>query len=241
MARNSGSVIQNNLSRGLITEATGLNFPDNAVVHSENVIYDPVGSVRRRLGIDLEGQEAIAESYNSDTGVVNEFIWQSVGKNGGFTFLVVQMGGGVNFFEVSANENLSADTPPVGLDLTAYKAPGSQDIRWTPCNFAAGSGYLFMTHPMCDPVIVRWNEETEQFEAAAISIRLRDFEGVEDTAALTENPTTLSTAHHYNLRNQSWNQTVRVGLTSNELGQGGSLGGIDISNQPLQWTPLASV
>lgn len=224
MPRNVGSVINNNLSRGVITEATGLNFPDNAATDSINVIYDQVGSVRRRKGIDVEGS-AITEAYDDSDGLIKEYVWQAVARTGGFTFLVVQIGDQVHFYELTQSEALSAGIQPVSLDLSSYKAPGAGDITMTPCSFAAGAGYLFVGHPMCDPIIVRWDEDEQNFEASRIQVRVRDFEGVEDGLALIDNPVTLSDAHHYNLRNQGWNQQVRVGTANNEAGAGGSLGG----------------
>lgn len=237
MARNVGAVVQNNLSRGLITEATGLNFPDNAVVDSLNVIFDPIGKVYRRKGFDVEGG-AITEAYASSDGVIREFIWQSVARSGGFTFLVLQMGASVLFYEMTSEDAISGGVQAVGLDMNAYKSPGAGEIKDTVCTFAAGAGYLFIAHPMCDPVIVRWEEDEEVFQAAKISIRVRDFEGVEDTEGLLDNPVNLTTPHHYNLRNQGWNQSVRVGSTSNEAGEGGSLGGLPIAADPLDWTTL---
>lgn len=237
MPRNVGAVISNNLSRGLITEATGLNFPDNAAVDSKNVVYEHIGSVRRRKGFDIEGN-AVTKTYKDSDGLIKEFIWQAVARTGGFTFLVLQIGASILFYELTTEDALSSGIQPVGLDLNQFKSAGAGDIRMTPCTFAAGAGYLFIAHPKCDPVIVRWNEDEEDFEAARISIRIRDFEGVEDTEGILDNPVNLSTLHHYNLRNQSWNQQVRVGANTNEVGQGGSLGGIPIAGDPLDWISL---
>lgn len=240
MPRNVGSVIQNNLSRGVITEATGLNFPDNAAVDALNVTFDPVGSVRRRKGFDIEG-EALTKTYSDSDGLIKEFVWQSVARSGGFTFLVLQTGSTVVFYELTSSDALSAGINIVGLDLNQYKSPGAGDLRMTPCTFASGAGFLFIAHPMCNPIIVRWNEDTQAFEAALVKLRIRDFEGVEDTEALLTNPVNLTTEHHYNLRNQGWDQIVRIGSTSNEMGEGGNLGGLSIAGTPLDWTPLIPV
>lgn len=237
MTRNLGAIIQNNLGRGLITEATGLNYPDNAAVDAENVVFDPIGSVRRRKGIDIEGS-ALTEAYTDSDGLIKEYVWQAVAKTGGFTFLVLQLGSNVLFYELTLSDALSSGVQPVGLDLTQFKAPGAGTINMTPCSFSAGAGYLFIAHPLCNPVIVRWDEDDEVFQAAGIGIRVRDFEGVEDTEGIMTNPVNLTDEHHYNLRNQGWNQEVRVGSTANEVGRGGSLGGISIAGTPLDWVTL---
>jgi hypothetical protein len=236
MARNTGTVVQNNLSRGLITEATGLNFPENAVTDADNVVFERVGKVRRRKGIDLEGS-ATAITYEDGDGLVKEFIWQAVAKTGGFTFLVLQLGAIVYFFELTQEESLSANVLPVSLNLNEYKAPGAGDLSFTPCSFASGAGYLFVSHPYTDPIIVRWSSDDSVFEAARVTLYIRDFEGVDDGLGVGEQPTTLSSAHHYNLQNQGWNQQVRVGTVNNEVGAGGSLGGEALSVS-LGWTEL---
>lgn len=224
MARSVGSVIQNNLSRGLITEATGLNFPENAVTDADNVQFEKVGRVRRRLGIDIES-EGTAMAYEDSDGVIREYIWQSVDNTGGFTFLVQQIGWNIHFFEMTTNAALSAGIVPDSVDLRNFAAPGAGAIQNTPASFAAGNGYLFISHPYCDPCIVRFNAEEDTFEVARITILIRDFEGVSDGLSPSANPTTLTSAHHYNLKNQGWHKYVRIGTRGNEIAAGsGSTG-----------------
>lgn len=216
MPRSKGTTVNNNLSRGLITEATGLNFPDNAVTETWNCIHEKVGKVTRRRGIDVEGN-AQALSYTSSTGVIKEFIWDAVALTGGYTFLVLQMGSQVHFFELTNDDGLSTEVKPVSVNLSSYKAPGASQIARQPCFFASGSGYLFITHPQCNPIIIRYNEYEDEFQAAEIPLRVRDFEGLDDQLAIEENPSSLSTEHHYNLMNQGWFKKVRTGNRNNEL------------------------
>src|SRR5690606_23721544 len=129
---------------------------------------------------------------------------------GGFTFLVLQKGSTVHFFELETGDNLSTGLLPVSLDLIDYKAAGAGPIHDIPCSFASGAGYLFIGHPSIDPVIVRYNVEEETFEASGIEILIRDFDGLPDNLKITENPSTLTDEHHYNLKNQGWDQQVRI-------------------------------
>lgn len=234
MARNIGTVLVNNLSRGLITEATGLNFPDNAVTEAWNTVFERVGSVTRRRGFDLEAQ-AETLAYDTTNGILKEFIWQSVALTGGFTFLVLQVGWNIHFFELSLNSALSAGVQPESIDLRDYRAPGANVNRHTPASFTAGAGYLFIAHPSCEPLIVRYNDVENVFEVAMITVQIRDHEGVEDGLAVNENPSTASTQHLYNLKNQGWYKPVRVGSANNETG------GSWVVNEPkwpLEWDDL---
>lgn len=222
MPRNLGSVIGNNLSKGLITEATGLNFPENAVTDADNVVFNPSGSVERRKGFDVEGS-AVAKEFLASSGVIKEYLWKSVAKTGGYSFLVMQQGAEVLFYEVTQYDALSQNIRLEVVRLNDYKAPGAGDVGLQPCSFASGAGYLFIAHPSCDPVMIQYNSELDQFEQARVEIMIRDFEGVPDNLAATENPVNLTDAHHYNLINQGWNKHVRVGNVSNEIGSGGPL------------------
>lgn len=227
MPRGEITTVQNKLTRGLITEATGLNFPEDAVTDSDNVKFDPVGFVERRKGIDIESN-AETLAYEDSDGVIKEFIWEAVAGTGRFTFLVLQKGKVVHFFKLASSSNVSSTIQPVSLDLSDYKAAGASHIKETPASFASGAGYLYIAHPKCDPIIVRWNNEESAFEAARITILIRDFEGLEDNLKVDKNPGSLSKEHHYNLLNQGWDQKVRVGTVDNELGDGGTISDYDL-------------
>lgn len=131
MARNAGTVIENNFLRGLITEATGLNFPENAATDSLNVIFDPIGRVTRRKGIDIEDSADVI-SYTNQDGLIKEFIWRAVSGVGGVTFLVLQKGQEIYFYELTSDDTLSIGVSNITLDLRQYAAPGAGDFRNTP-------------------------------------------------------------------------------------------------------------
>jgi len=235
MPRSVASVIQNNFSKGLITEATGLNFPDNAVTEAYNTVFEKIGRVRRRLGIDVESG-AETQAYEDSDGVLREFVWQSVANTGGFTFLVMQVGFDIQFYELTVDSALSAGVQPAAVDLRDFQAAGSTNINNVPASFAAGAGYLFVAHPNCDPILVRFNAEDNVFEVAKITLLIRDFEGVPDGLSTSTNPTTLTNEHSYNLRNQGWNKKVRCGAANNELGGNDQLS--PSQDYPLDWNEL---
>lgn len=54
MPRAKAEKVFSNFSKGLITEASALAFPENAFVSGDNVEIDIKGKISRRLGIDLE-------------------------------------------------------------------------------------------------------------------------------------------------------------------------------------------
>lgn len=208
MARNEGTVIVNKFTRGFIDQATGLNFPEDAVTDCDNVRFDVSGFFERRLGIDIEGSGQ-ATPIPAE-GAIVEFVWHSVSQNGEYTFLVLQLGDQVTLYEVST-VSLSGNKLTTTIDLNDYKAAGAGQIGEDFCDFASGNGWLFVTHPLCDPILVRFKSDEELFEAARVELLQRDFEGIETDLSVSEEPTILSDEHLYNLKNQGWAQRVRIG------------------------------
>jgi hypothetical protein len=212
MARSAGNVVENNFTRGLITEATGLNFPENAVTETWDCVYEQKGQVRRRLGIDLEeGAQTVAQN---NRGALVEFLWEAVSQNGTRIFLVLQTGDVIGFYELQSGANFSGQAKPFAVVLTDYNTVPSGVLHEMPCAFAAGNGRLFICHPLCNPIMVEYDEIADDIEQTEILIKVRDFEGVEDGLEPAEEPSTLSPEHHYNLKNQGWYPDTVTVVTS---------------------------
>lgn len=212
MARSAGNVIENNFTRGLITEATGLNFPENAVTETWDCVFEPKGQVRRRLGIDLE--EGATTVAHRTSGALVEFLWEAVAQDGTRVFLVLQTGDLVGFYELQSGANFSGQAKSWGVDLTQYQTRPSTDLHELPCAFAAGNGRLFICHPQCNPIMVEYDDHADDITQTEIIIKVRDFEGLDDGLEPAEEPTTLSPEHHYNLKNQGWYPDTVTVVTS---------------------------
>ena len=209
MARSAGNVVENNFTRGLITEATGLNFPENAVTETWDCVFEPKGQVRRRLGIDLE-EGAQTVQYQTP-GAIVEFLWEAVSQSGTRVFLVLQLGDVINFYELQEGAAFSGQAKSFIVDLADYTTVPSGARHEMPCAFAAGNGRLFVCHPICDPIMVEYDEDTDTITQTEVLIKVRDFEGVDDGLEPAEEPVELSPEHHYNLKNQGWYpETVSV-------------------------------
>jgi hypothetical protein len=212
MARQPAMQVENNFSKGLITEATGLNFPENACTETYNCIFNIDGSVKRRKGFDFEIDYS-TKNINRANAVINTYLWKNVAGNGDVTLLVVQVGNTLYFYETSEN-SLSSGAISDTVTLTPVSgAPGTEAIE---AQFSDGNGYLFVTHPYCEPMRISYDVTTDNATATNITIQIRDFEGdTADLLAVDTRPTSslagLSAAHHYNLLNQGW---IETNLTS---------------------------
>ena len=60
MPRSAAVSIENNFSKGLITEATAMNYPENSVADTDNSVFLKNGKVIRRYGIDFEDDFVVA-------------------------------------------------------------------------------------------------------------------------------------------------------------------------------------
>ena len=208
MPKTTGSFVENQFIQGLITEATGLNFPEKAVIDTENCKFLKTGSIVRRLGIEFEDNYETTDSFGSD-GAVSEFYWKFVGDLTDKHFVLVQQGTGISFFEPDSDGNISANLKSFSVNLNAYKVAGASttDLEQNVCDYASGAGRLFISHPFCESFYVEYDNATDDITITQYDIEARDFEGIEDGLELDERPTSLDALHKYNLFNQGWYQT----------------------------------
>jgi hypothetical protein len=215
MARSIATSIENNFVNGLVTEATALNFPEAAAVDTDNCVFEQQGNFTRRKGFEFE-IGAIRDVKSKANQVVNTFLWQNAAGNGNNNFVVRQVGAELAFFKVTTTGALSANKMSTTVNLNVFKVAGSDDPGLTEAQFTYGRGYLFVTHPTCEPFYIEFNTTTNVFNAYAIDIQIRDFEGVDDFLRTEDRPGAglLTGAHLYNLYNQGWRQTVHTGNTA---------------------------
>lgn len=206
MARQAGIAIENNFSQGLITEATGLNFPENACSDTDNCIFLQTGEVTRRPGINLEATGTSTTLARS--GAISTFLWNNVAGEGSRNFVVLQVGDTLHFYVVGAENSLSAGKHSDTVDITTYEAPNAPNVATVECQYTSGNGLLFVTHPYLEAFRVIYDSSTDSISSEQIDLTIRDLEGVPDTLDVDERPTatvsTVDAQHHYNLLNQGW-------------------------------------
>lgn len=208
MARNVGVSIENAFNRGLITEVTGVNSPENSVTETLNVIYDRRGKAIKRGAFDYE-QDYLDNPIAAD-GVYTEYVWKTISSNIGQEFVVVQIGEILYFFESTGSTPLSQNRKTFTVNLLTYKTPNftNAQVRNVGVTCTTGRGYLFVAHPYCDPIYIKYNTATKNISVSRISIQIRDLEGLDDPLRVDQRPTSLTNTHKYNLYNQGWYASV---------------------------------
>lgn len=215
MARGAGITVENNFVKGLITEYTAMNFPEDAVTESDNCVFGELGTVKRRLGIDYEDDYSVSaiSSLTTQTGAVSEFVWYPASSDGQNTFVVQQLGIKVIFFQNTSGMSLSANKKSFEVNLSDYKTSGSTDVEVANklCRFTSGKGFLFIVNPYCDPIAIEYDGDLDDIIITRISLKIRDMQGEDDGYETDERSTTLSAKHKYNLYNQGWYHDTDTG------------------------------
>lgn len=209
----SASVPYYNFSGGINTEASPLNAPEGTCYDMNNIVLLRDGSARVRLGMDGEGGWIRRGPLNQGTSsikvttdyaskmAIHTGIWSGAGGNGDKEFTVIQFGRSLQFHDSTVG-SLSGGYVDYVVDLDAYKI---KSIAYEDkVEFAVGNGYLFVASPSINPFYVEYHEDTNTFTEHLINIQIRDFEGLDDGLGIDVRPATLTTNHHYNLRNQGW-------------------------------------
>lgn len=204
MAQQIISSVENNFTKGLVTEYTGLNFPENAATNCDNCEFTLVGDVIRRQGIDFE-ENGSTDDYLPIVGkAVSTYQWKNPGGDVTARILVKQVGGALYFYFMQ-NATL---TNPISKTRSSQIVNFSQYAVITldetiECTYADGNGYLFVFHENCDPIYLTYSAGT--ITSNSITVKIRDFVGVDESSiAVNTRPASLTTNHTYNLVNQGW-------------------------------------
>lgn len=219
MPRQTNVSVENNFIKGLITEATGLNFPENAATDTDNCVFSRIGNVTRRLGLDFETDYTTA-GIDFTGNAISYFKWDNVGGDGNIEILVKQVGGTVYFYRSSSAtvaSPLSQQLLVSSITLSSFIAAGSGTVDITKeCTYAAGNGYLFIFHPNTEPVSCIYSAGT--ITGTSVLVKIRDFEGLVELGVADDfRPPAMTTQHDYNLRNQGWVATPAWTATSTTL------------------------
>ena len=203
MANTSQRVEVNNFVKGLITEASPINFPANASLDEENFELNRDGTRDRRLGLDYEPNAILREtptpfSVRSPADYAY-FEWNSVGGYADTNFLVVQSNKFLMFFDKEALA-VSGD----GYKGTTWLASFPDDVSYS---FTASEGRLIVAGGHDTIAIVAYVSGGMSVEYEALKVR--DLWGVEETSiSQYESDISyrglVSSQHTYNLQNQSW-------------------------------------
>ena len=178
-----------NLAKGLITEVSPLSFPDGATSNELNFTVNKDGLIReRRKGFSYI--YPLNTFAGATSKLENLFYWR------GSKYAVAILTNDVpeTFLRVHA---IDANFTAVA-DVKIADAIVSTQI-------AELTNFLVITLSNNDkPILLEYLEATDSIVVNTVSLHVRDFELVNDELSVSENPTTLTDNHKYNLYNAGW-------------------------------------
>lgn len=190
MPRASGQKDYVSLSKGLITEASPLAFPEGATSSELNFTVNKNGLFReRRKGFErvystpslFEGSGSVLE---------NMFYW----RGSGYVIAIVTNSTPETFLRIHTMDSTFNDIIDIKI---------ADDRVQT--QIAELTNYLVITlSNNSKPIFLEYDEQADTISVSEVTLHIRDFELVDDELAASTNPAVLTDNHKYNLYNAGW-------------------------------------
>lgn len=190
----------NAFTKGIITEASPLNFPPDASKDEENFKINKDGSRQRRLGMDFELNHAVHNTELTPLQIAafgnSTARWLSANKDPNNEFAVVQFGNKVHIFDAT-KDSISGQ----GFLGTVYLPVIDQSTSYT---YASVDGVLVIAAGTEEIYTVTYDGVSFTLETGRLQVR--DLWGMPSAEGndINNRPTSLTQPHLYNLLNQGW-------------------------------------
>jgi len=178
-----------NLAKGLITEVSPLSFPEGATSSELNFVVNKNGLVRER-------RKGFVTVYPNNSFLGNDSILENLFYWRGSTYCVAILTNSVpeTYLRIHA---VDTSFSSVALIKIADAVVETQIAELTDT--------LLITLSNNDsPILLAYDEVAGTITVNLVSLYMRDFELVNDGLTVSENPTSLTDNHKYNLYNSGW-------------------------------------
>ena len=186
--------------KGIISEASPLNFPADASRDEENYELNKDGSRDRRLGIDFEDDYTLLDTGYLAANIkdvnISSYKWFNAGNNADNEFAVVQIGDTIHIFD-SAKSSVSGTGFLDAITLTGVDATKR-------FSFASIDGMLVIAAGTDTIHVVTYDNSV--FNYTTGRILTRDLWGIpgNDNNEISTRPSVRTDSLIYNLQNQGW-------------------------------------
>jgi hypothetical protein len=200
--------VYRSFTKGLVTEASPLTFPENASIDERNFVLNRNGSRSRRLGLDYEGGYTLTSTGFSSaaiqTGKQSFHKWDMPGGDTTVAIGVVRILDKLWFIDLLTNAP-SSNLLNGGSSIT-LSGLSDGEIETATIN----NKLIIVSEDLTYPVLLAYNSTTDTVSQSNITVEVRDIWGVDDGLLVNQRPATLSSTHKYNLRNQGWSPTIQT-------------------------------
>jgi len=193
---------------GYVTEQSPLNVVPGSALDMENFEIEVAGALRRRKAIAQEtggGDVEFGASAIPSDAAYQRHIWRNAGGTPGRILQVIQVGAAIML--LPEGDTLSSAGTQIGpLNLIGFKttAATNAQVYTNPVSFTSVRTHLVISGPYIRPfyISLSGNSATTVF----ITLNIRDFTGIDDGVSITNQPSTESASHTYNLQNRGWTE-----------------------------------
>lgn len=217
MPQKLSQTIRNSFNKGLLTEFSELNFPNEASVDELNCTLFKAGNRTKRKGIKLEDNDTPQSGPFGAGKLYHTFTWKNVGKDANVEFVGIQAGNIIRFFEKGSVPLTDgavpvsfADSSVYTLTLATYQIPGGLGAGQTKVDVASVNGDLIIVSSQIDAIRLTRDLTTGAFTDTLINFRVRDYEWAGDpqfeaapyTVPSLSNPAGVE--RQYDTKNAGW-------------------------------------
>lgn len=187
------------MSGGIVTEASLLEFPQNASSDELNMLFDKAERKRvRRKGLESGQADFVESNLSVDaTGgtVYDIFYWQQLEL---YAVAIIFQGTSTSSVDIVLHNSAPPYAKVGGITLD-----GATPER---VGFATIRNNLVVAIEGRKPVMFVVNDAVTEATVSEVDLYVRDFNLLDDSLDVTERPPTLSEEHQYNLYNAGWYQ-----------------------------------
>ncbi len=195
-----------NFSKGFITEANPINFPENFFDAGDNVEVDINGEVSRRLAIGTEdgfGYSSLFSKISTLGYKIQDYSWVNPAADNSVKFLVIRFGRILYFFDVT-NGSGSANEKSFTKALTDHGIVSASVLETQEISFAANNDQLFIAGEGLEPFYIQYDPDTDTISSTEITIEVRDLEDADPNTGNEDELVSLTPAQEYDLVNRGW-------------------------------------
>lgn len=231
----------NTFVKGFVTEASPLNFPENASLDEENFELLKTGVRQRRLGLDYEDgfvkQEVLSSIYDIDNVNVRSYVWEDAGGVSGNNVAVIQIDKNLLFYKMDT-DNISSKPPTFIFEMSS----GERASFTTVDNklVIANGGYAI--------TVLQWYVASDGCSPFLTALKTRDIWGLSYPASDNEQyyrpPQSAPNTHIYNLYNQGWGiprrrEGAAEGVLTDPVGDFSSYNLVLPAKEESMWTAMS--
>jgi len=210
MAQRRGNLDRFQPVKGLITEASESNFPQDAAYDIENMEILSTGLTQRRLGLDIqENSTPLLPEFtleDKNLGVFSTYKWEVVANGVEVVLRVLQNGANIRIIQDTTP--LSAGFVFADIDLRDDGYTTGRPIKKV-CQYAASAGFLIIVNEDANPVVVE-NTGTAgglELTPSPLDLVVRTRELLPDTDSTQQ---MITATREFNLRNAGWPDSATV-------------------------------